>query len=326
VIVTVTPNPSIDRTVTLTGPLTRGAVHRVSSVTTEPGGKGVNVARALTLAGLEAVAVLPCPISDPLTTALAASAVPFSCVPTAGAVRTNLAITEHDGTTTKLNEPGAPLDAAALDALTMAVIANAETASWVVMSGSLPPGVPDHWYAHVVALLAPYPCRVAVDTSDAPLASLVGSLDRAAPDLIKPNAEELAGVLGYSPQALEAAVAHGDPEPVVSAARQLIDRGVRSVLATLGAAGAVLVDETGSWMAAPPPVVARSTVGAGDASLAGYLRADVGGAVPPERLQMAVAYGSAAAALPGSALPTPAQIDLNAVRVTPIAPNTKVSP
>lgn len=325
-IVTVTPNPSIDRTVTLTGPLTRGAVHRVSSVTTEPGGKGVNVARALTLAGLEAVAVLPGPTSDPLTTALAASAVPFSCVPTAGAVRTNLAITEHDGTTTKLNEPGAPLDAAALDALTMAVIANAETASWVVMSGSLPPGVPDHWYAHVVALLAPYPCRVAVDTSDAPLAALVGSLDRAAPDLLKPNAEELAGVLGYSPQALEAAVAHGDPEPVVSAARQLIDRGVRSVLATLGAAGAVLVDETGSWMAAPPPVVARSTVGAGDASLAGYLRADVGGAVPPERLQMAVAYGSAAAALPGSALPTPAQIDLNAVRVTPIAPNTKVSP
>ena len=60
----------------------------------------------------------------------------------------------------------------------------------------------------------------------------------------------------------------------------------------------------------------RSTVGAGDASLAGYLRADVGGAVPPQRLQMAVAYGSAAAALPGSALPTPAQVDLDAVQVT----------
>ena len=122
-------------------------------------------------------------------------------------------------------------------------------------------------------------------------------LDRAAPDLIKPNAEELAGVLGYSPQALEAAVAQGDPEPVVSAARQLVDRGVGAVLATLGAAGAVLVDGTGSWMATPPPIVPRSTVGAGDASLAGYLRAEVGGAVPPQRLQMAVAYGSAAAAL-----------------------------
>src|SRR5204863_3449796 len=125
-------------------------------------------------------------------------------------------------------------------------------------------------------------CRVAADTSEGPLAALVDALDTAAPDLIKPNAEELAGVLGYSPQALEAAVVQGDPEPVVDAARQLVHRGVRAVLATLGPAGAVLVDQTGSWMAAPPPIHARSTVGAGDASLAGYLRADVGGAVPPE--------------------------------------------
>ncbi len=210
-IVTVTPNPSIDRTVTLAAPLTRGAVHRVSSVTSEPGGKGVNVARALTLAGLEAVALLPAPANDPLVAALQASAVPFRCVPTTDPVRTNLAITEHDGTTTKLNEPGAALDAAALDALTRSVVASAETASWVVLSGSLPPGVPDGWYADVVALLAPYACRVAIDTSERPLAALVDSFDRAAPDLIKPNAEELAGVLGFSPHALEAAVAQGDP-------------------------------------------------------------------------------------------------------------------
>jgi len=319
-IVTVTPNPSIDRTVTLAAPLTRGAVHRVSSVTTEPGGKGVNVARALTLAGLDAVALLPAPSHDPLVAALQASAVPFLCVPTAGAVRTNLAITERDGTTTKLNEPGAALDPVTIDALTRSVVANAENASWVVLSGSLPPGVPEGWYAEIVALLAPYACRVAIDTSEGPLAALVDSFDRAAPDLIKPNAEELAGVLGFSPQALEAAVTQGDPKPVVSAARKLVDRGVRTVLATLGAAGAVLVDQTGAWMATPPPIAPRSTVGAGDASLAGYVRADVGGAVPPQRLQMAVAYGSAAAALPGSALPTPAQIDLNAVRVTTISP------
>jgi 1-phosphofructokinase len=320
VIVTVTPNPSIDRTVTLAAPLTRGAVHRVTSVTTEAGGKGVNVARALTMAGLDAVALLPAPATDPLVAALQASAVPFRCVPTTDAVWTNVAITEHDGTTTKLNERGAALDPVTVDALTRSVLANAESASWVVLSGSLPPGVPDSWYADVVARLAQYPCRVAIDTSEGPLAALVNSFDRAAPDLIKPNAEELAGVLGYSPQALEAAVVQGDPEPVVSAARKLVDRGVRAVLATLGSAGAVLVDETGNWMATPPPVVPRSTVGAGDASLAGYIRAEVGGAVPPQRLQMAVAYGSAAAALPGSALPGPADIDLDAVRVTPVAP------
>ena len=319
-IVTVTPNPSIDRTVSLSTPLTRGAVHRLTSVTSEPGGKGVNVARALALAGLDAVAVLPAADDDPMVTALRAAGVSFRCVPVSGVVRTNLAITEADGTTTKLNEPGAALDATALDALTRAVLTHAETASWIVLSGSLPPGVPDAWYADVVARLASSPCQVAVDTSERPLDALAAGFAVAAPDVIKPNAEELAGLVGASPEELEAAVAQGDPSPVVSAANQLIARGAKTVLVTLGAAGAVLVDSTGSWMAAPPPITPRSTVGAGDSSLAGYVRAAVGGAEPPARLQMAVAYGSAAAALPGSALPAPSQIDLNAVRVYAITP------
>jgi 1-phosphofructokinase len=318
-IVTVTPNPSLDRTVILATPLTRGAVHRVNSVTTEAGGKGVNVARALFLAGVDAVALLPAAGTDPMVAALQESDVPFRCVPITAPVRTNIAITEMDGTTTKINEPGPEMGAAAIDALTRSVVGGAEHASWVVMSGSLPPGMPDDWYAQVVAMLAPYPCRVAIDTSDRPLTALVDGLDRAAPDLIKPNAEELAGVIGFSPQALEAAVAQGDPEPVVLAAQRLVDRGIGAVLATLGAAGAVLVNAEGSWLATPPPIVPRSTVGAGDSSLAGYVRADVAGAEPAQRLQMAVAYGSAAAALPGSALPTPAEIDLEAVRVTPIS-------
>ncbi|GLP78699.1 1-phosphofructokinase family hexose kinase [Mycobacterium antarcticum] len=319
-IVTVTPNPSIDRTVALGTPLTRGAVHRVTSATSEPGGKGVNVARALILAGLDAVAVLPAADDDPMLTALRMAGVTFESVPVSGAVRTNLAITEADGTTTKLNEPGAYLYANALAALTEAVVAHAGNASWVVLSGSLPPGVPDDWYADVVARLASAPCQIAVDTSERPLAALAAGFGTAAPDVIKPNAEELAGLVGASPEELEAAAAQGDPTPVVAAANQLIERGAKTVLVTLGAAGAILVDACGSWMAAPPPISPRSTVGAGDSSLAGYVRAAVGGAEPPRRLQMAVAYGSAAAALPGSALPTPSQIDLNAVRVYAISP------
>lgn len=319
-IVTVTPNPSLDRTVTLATPLARGSVHRVTSVTVEPGGKGVNVARALSLAGVDAVALLPASGTDPMVAALTDINVPFRCVPVTAPVRTNIAVTETDGTTTKLNEPGAVMDAAAVDALTRSVVGSAEPASWVVLSGSLPPGMPATWYADVVALLAPYPCKVAIDTSDRPLSALVDALDRAAPDLIKPNAEELAGVIGLAPRALEAAVAQGDPDPVVSAARRLVDRGIGAVLATLGAAGAVLVNEAGSWLASPPPIVPRSTVGAGDSSLAGYVRADVGGADAAERLQMAVAYGSAAAALPGSALPTPAEIALDAVAITALSP------
>ncbi|MGE2732091.1 1-phosphofructokinase [Mycolicibacterium vaccae] len=319
-IVTVTPNPSIDRTVTLSGPLTRGGVHRVTSVTDQAGGKGVNVARVLTMAGIDTVALLPAAPSDPLLTALGSTGVMFRAVPVAGPARTNLTITEPDGTTTKINEPGATLDTAAARALSDAVLDAANEADWVVMSGSLPPGLPDTWYAEMVAALAGQSCRVAVDTSDAPLAALVAGLHRGGPDLIKPNAEELAGVLGLSPQTLESAVAQGDPEPVVRAARQLTERGVGTVLATLGAAGAVLVDVTGAWTATPPPIVPRSTVGAGDSSLAGYVRAEVSGAPPPQRLQMAVAYGSAAAALPGTTLPGPAEIDLDAVAVSPISP------
>lgn len=319
-IITVTPNPSIDRTVTLPARLVRGAVHRVQSVSTEPGGKGVNVARALTLAGLDTLAILPAGGRDPILSALQSCGVPFYAVPVDGAVRTNLTITESDGTTTKINEPGAVIDEAALAALTAAILDRAESARWVVLSGSLPPGMPDSWYADVVARLRPFDCKVAVDTSDAPLAALAAEFGRAAPDLIKPNAEELAGLAGVAAEHLEAALAQGDPDPVVAAARQLIDRGAHTVLATLGPAGAVLVDETGSWLATPPPIKPRSTVGAGDSSLAGYVRADVAGAQPPQRLQMAVAYGSGAAALPGSALPSPAQIDLDDVAVNPISP------
>jgi 1-phosphofructokinase len=322
-IVTVTPNPSIDRTVTLGSPLIRGAVHRVQSVSSEPGGKGVNVARALSLAGLDTIAVLPAAAGDPFLTALAATGVAVAPVAVAGAVRTNLAITESDGTTTKLNEPGAQLDGAALSALTEAILARAATASWVVLSGSLPPGAPVGWYADLVALLRDFPCQVAVDTSDAPLSALAAGFDRAAPDLIKPNSEELAGLAGVTAESLEASVAQGDPEPVVSAALDLLHRGVGTVLATLGAAGAVLVNDTGAWLATPPPIIPRSTVGAGDSSLAGYVRADVGGAEAPRRLQMAVAYGSAAAALPGSALPGPDHIELDAVRVVSISPNLR---
>jgi 1-phosphofructokinase len=322
VIVTVTPNPSIDRTVTLGTPLTRGAVHRITSAPTEPGGKGVNVARALTLAGVESVAVLPAADTDPIVAALQTSRVAFRCVPVTGTVRTNLTITESDGTTTKLNEPGATLDESARNALTRAVVDAAAGASWVVLSGSLPPGMPDDWYAEIVATLAPAACKVAVDTSERPLDALAASFGRAAPDVIKPNAEELAGLVGASPEMLESAASSGDPEPVVLAAQRLIELGARTVLVTLGAAGAVLVDQTGAWMATPPPITPRSTVGAGDSSLAGYLRAEVGGAEPPQRLQMAVAYGSAAAALPGSSLPSPSQIDLKAVRVYAITPQS----
>ena len=112
-IVTLTPNPSLDRTVTLPGPLLRGAVNRLGSVTVEPGGKGVNVARVLAASGQEATALVPAASDDPLLKAidsLGLKGMTCRAVPVAGAARINTAVTEPDGTTTKLNEPGAGLD------------------------------------------------------------------------------------------------------------------------------------------------------------------------------------------------------------------------
>ena len=333
-IVTLTPNPSLDRTVTLPGPLVRGGVNRLSGVVVEPGGKGVNVARVLVSAGQRATAVLPASAHDPLLLALDAAAsagLSARAVTVAAPVRVNTAVTEPDGTTTKLNEPGAALSPQEVDAvetaLLEAVTAAGEGAGarhWAVLSGSLPPGVPADWYARLVRLLresAPG-LRIAVDTSDEPLAALAAGLPESAPDLVKPNGEELGQLVGLPADramALEEGAAHGDLTPVAEAARILIDLGLGAVMATLGPAGAVLVTGGGAWHATAPKLPVASTVGAGDSSVAGYVLADVRGGDEPERLRTAMAYGSAAASLPGTTLPTPGDLPAQEVVVTRLA-------
>ncbi|WP_072802020.1 1-phosphofructokinase family hexose kinase [Rhodococcoides yunnanense] len=304
-IVTLTANPSIDRTVMLDSELVRGGVHRARTTVSDPGGKGVNVARVLTASGVHAMAVLPAMAGDPLLDALASKGVRFCGVPTDGFARTNITVSEPGGTTTKINEPGSVLTAATRDALFDAVLDLGRDAAWVVLSGSLPPGVTGDWYAEIVRALRGTSCKIAVDTSDEPLLALAASFPDSAPDLIKPNSEELAQLTGADADELERAASAGDPTATVAAARILVGRGVSSVLATLGSAGAVLVDAEGAWFAAPPPIEAISTVGAGDSSLAGYILADIERCSPADRLRRAVAYGTAATALPGTTLPTP---------------------
>lgn len=312
-VVTLTANPSLDRTLQLPGALERGTVARLGASSTEPGGKGVNVARAVAAAGAEVVSVLPARAGDPLVTALEELGLRFTAVPIDAPVRTNYTLTEPDGTTTKLNEPGAPLDEDARRALQAAVAEHAADAAWVVLSGSLPPGTPVDWYATLVRSLRSSGARVAVDTSEAPLVALLAAGPDAVPDVLKPNVEELAQLVGSTEAALT-----DDRHALLDAVAQLHDRGVAEVLLTLGGDGAVLsTAEGGLWSALPPQTTVRSTVGAGDSSLAGYLLADLAGADAPGRLRTAVAYGSAAAALPGSAVPHPGQVNPAAVAVTP---------
>jgi 1-phosphofructokinase len=118
-----------------------------------------------------------------------------------------------------------------------------------------------------------------------------------------------------------------DPDALTGALGRLHGMGVAEVLLTLGADGALLSTARGGlWSARPPAIVVRSTVGAGDSSLAGYVLADLAGEHDGDRLAAAVAYGSASASLPGSAVPTPAQVDRSQVRVTAGFPGTSSTP
>ncbi len=320
-IITLTANPSIDRTAVLTTPLTRGAVHRLQSVGTQAAGKGVNISRAAVTAGEPTLAVLPASRHDPFVADLEDAGVPVHPVQPAGGVRVNLSITEPDGTTTKLNSPGDTVAAPDLDRLADALLAQAATctaADWAVLAGSVPPGTPADWYAQLVHRLRGSAARVAVDTSDAPLAALVAGFPISAPHLLKPNSDELASITGADPVALER-----DPAATAAAARTLLDRGVGAVLATLGGAGAVLVDADGAWLASPPATTVVSTVGAGDSSLFGYLLGDRRSLDGAGRLALAVAYGSAAAGLPGTTIPLPHQVDPAGVDVVQLVHTTE---
>jgi 1-phosphofructokinase len=310
-VVTLTANPSLDRTLSLPGPLQRGSVARLAPSSTEPGGKGVNVARAIAAAGGDVVTVLPAGDDDPIVGALHRLALPMATVPVDAPVRTNYTLAEPDGTTTKLNEPGAPLDAATRAALIAALHRHAEGARWVVLSGSLPPGTPVDWYAELVRSLRDTGARIAVDTSEAPLLALLAAGPDAAPDVLKPNSEELAQLTGVPEAELTA-----DRGALLAAVATLHERGVAEVLLTLGADGALLSGAEGVWSATPPAITVRSTVGAGDCSLAGLVLADLAGAAPAERLRSTVAYGAASASLPGSAVPTPDQASRLAAEVT----------
>lgn len=317
-IVTLTANPSLDRTVELGGPLLRGEVQRAVAVRQESGGKGVNVSRALVASGLETLAVLPGDPGDPLLVGLETTNVPFAALPIDQTLRSNVTLTEPDGVTTKVNEPGPELSADQQEQLLKLLVEQSSGAAWVVLAGSLPPGVPATFYTSAAERLraefGPDAPKIAVDSSGAPLAASLGGR----PDLLKPNADELAELAALvglptpgTPAELEAS-----PERAATAARSLVDAGVGAVLATLGAKGAVLVTADGAWLATHAPIRAVSTVGAGDSSLAGYLLADVSGADAEGRLRQAVAHGAAAASLPGSTVPAVNQTDPSAVTVT----------
>lgn len=317
-ILTFTPNPSIDRALELPGPLQRGEVQRLVGSHRAPGGKGINVSSSLHLAEHPTLAILPAGSGDPLLPLINLSGLPFSRVEIDELVRINTTVTEPDGTTTKLNGLGAHLDSRAQAELVEQLLSYTEGATWLVMAGSLPPGVPADWYSQLIRIVRSQrpKLKIAVDTSEEALRQVVGNLTDAAPDLIKPNALELGVLLGADGRHWEQQAAQGNLAPVLRAVRQLNQDGIPEVLVTLGAGGAVLCSATGLWHATGAEITPVSTVGAGDALLSGYLMGRARGMTPAECLRSAVAYGRASVELPGTTMPSPEHLKPAAVTVT----------
>ncbi|WKD34230.1 1-phosphofructokinase family hexose kinase [Streptomyces xanthophaeus] len=300
-ILTVTPNPSLDRAYEVP-PLVRGRVLRADGERVDPGGKGVNVSRAVAAAGVRTTAVLPLGGAPGVLLAelLGAQGVDVTAVSIAGRTRSNIALTEPDGTLTKVDSPGPALSPEESALLLDTVRSAAAEAAWVACCGSLPRGIGPRWYADLVAQVHAAGARVALDAPGPALPEAPA----ARPELITSDASALAAAVGRPLPTL------GD---VIKAAEELRERGAGAVLASLGRDGRLLVSAEGTCYGTAPVPAVRSSVGADDASLAGFL---IAGGTGPGALASALAHGAAAAQLPGSAMPTPADLRPDRVRIT----------
>ncbi len=287
-ILTVTPNPSIDRTVHV-GRLVRGSVLRSSRTAVHPSGKGVNVARCLTANGVAARAVVPLggQEGEQFARMLAGEGIDFMPVPIRGTVRVNISVREADGTVTKINESGPALSEDEVAALFEATVAAAADANWLVASGSLPRGAAG-FYVRLARWARRAGLPFAVDTRG----DLLGPVAACGVGLIKPNLPELAAATGRRPATLGEAA---------RAAEGLAAAGGCSVVASLGPDGALLVQDGRVWHGEAGVETVRSAVGAGDALLAGFL---AGGARGPEALRTALAWAAAACRLDDSRVPS----------------------
>jgi len=312
-IITLTANPSVDVTLEIQS-YEVGEVNRALSSHKDPAGKGINVSKALAKNGIPTSALFP---ADALTGEWIISAMTDAGIPTVTTsihdeVRQNVTILDAAGTTTKINALGPVLSAEEQADLLGTIVSVLETRpAWLVAAGSLPRGLDGSFYVHLGKIAHDFGVRFAVDTSGGALAEVAHA---GVADLMKPNHEELEELAGRELPTV------GDVEKF---AHSLLANDGAAILVSLGENGALLVTLAGTIWAGHAPVVADSTVGAGDSSLAGYLAADV--RVRAEnmgvdeantlRISTAVAWGSAAVQLPATTAPGPQDITLYAVHV-----------
>jgi 6-phosphofructokinase 2 len=291
-IVTLTPNPALD-VATSTDEVTPEHKLRCTQMLLDPGGGGLNVARVVHELAGQSLAIYPRggPTGDILSQLLGEKGVSSRALPVAGLTRQSFTVAETlTGREYRFVLPGHTLAQAEWQALLTALEEEARGAGCVVLSGSLPPGVPEDFYAQAALAMRRLGVRVAVDTSGAPLARAL----EAGVFLAKPNRREFEALTGLS---------GADVPALAAAARDFVQRGrVEVLVLSLGAGGALLTTADVQLRATPPPVEAKSSVGAGDSFVAGMVHSLMRGEAPQEAFRWAVASGTAALLTPGTEL------------------------
>jgi 1-phosphofructokinase len=290
-IVTVTPNPAIDQTLAIAH-FAAGKVNRVASSRMDAGGKGVNVATLLGDLGLQVsvTGFLGADNTAIFEAHFAAHQLEDRFVRVNGATRIGIKIADTaTAETTDINFPGVEVDGAALSQLEATVAALAARNEWTVLSGSLPKGLDADFYQRMIEVVHAQGGKVALDTSGAPLYAAVA----ARPEILKPNVAELEELVGRALPTMDAVHA--------AASTLLVDR-TQLVVISMGGDGALFLTREEALVAQPPKVQVVSTVGAGDAMVAGLVSAQTQELSLEEAAAWATAFGAYAVTRCGAGL------------------------
>lgn len=309
-IATVTLNPAIDQTMRADH-FRPNTVNYAQAMQFDAGGKGINVASFLTDFGYSVAVTgfLGQDNAEIFEQFLARKHIEDQLVRIPGSTRIGVKIVdEANQQTTDLNLPGLPPPAEALDTLLKTIKQLAASCDWFVLSGTLPPGVPATTYATIITQLKEDGRQVALDTSrDALREGLLAS-----PSIVKPNVDELQQLTGQSLT---------DEVALEQAARQLLVGGIRLVVISLGERGAMFVDASSTLLATPPAVMVKSTVGAGDAMVAGLIAGQVQELSLSDCARLATAFSLGAITSVGHNLPAPEIVQAYAQQVSIRSPN-----
>jgi len=296
-IITITLNPAIDQTNILSS-LQTGSVNRAEQSHHQAGGKGVNVSARLGEFGISSTATgfLGAENQTHFTTLFSKLPIRDAFVRIPGRTRTGIKLVERNGkVTTDINLQGAQVSPHDITALHSHLRGLDLHGSWCLIGGSLPPGFGLNDYAALIVLLKSAGARVAVDASGD---ALRVAIERKV-DLIKPNQHEIAELLGR--EILDLAAAR-------SAALEIQAAGIPRVILSLGEIGALFLDPCATLMAKAAPVSVASTVGAGDALLAGYLAGISTGLDATARAQLATTFAQCSLASVERYLPPKADV------------------